>query len=490
MSLSGWFAELAWFVLGAGMAGLAAWLWATARARGRLAPALREAELRASAVTATAEALRSELADWKTRAAEGQLAVQRLEGVHAAERARASELERSLGEQRRLLDEAKAQMGDTFEALAAEALRESNAGFLRLATAHLATTQQAGVAELAAREKAIAILVDPVRSTLEKFDLQVHALERARGDAYTRLTEQVRALAEGQRHLQAGTDSLVGALRAPAVRGRWGEIQLRRVMEIAGMLDHCDFAEQASIQTIDGRLRPDVIVRLPGNKCVVVDAKAPLGAYLNAREATTDEARRELLRQHASQVKSHVLKLGAKNYWDHLETSPEIVILFLPGDAFYAAALEAMPDLLEEALAHRVLLATPTTLIGVLQAIHVGWRHEQLAENAAHISRCGRDLHERLATFTEHMARMGGALERSVEAFNSATASLDSRVMPSARRLEELGAGGKKELPELAPIDKRPRSLPATPKPPVSIAVPIRRDELRRDDPQDARDAS
>jgi DNA recombination protein RmuC len=300
-----------------------------------------------------------------------------------------------------------------------------------------------------------------MRTTLEKFDQQVHALERARGDAYTRLTEQVRALADGQRHLQAGTDSLVGALRAPAVRGRWGEIQLRRVMEIAGMMEHCDFVEQASLQTLDGRLRPDVIVRLPGKKCVVVDAKAPLGAYLNAREATGDEQRRELLRQHAGQVKSHVLKLGAKNYWDHLEASPELVIMFLPGDAFYSAALEQMPELLEEALAHRVLLATPTTLIGVLQAIHVGWRHEQLADNAAHISRCGRELHERLATFGEHMARMGAALERSVEAFNGATASFETRVLPGARRLEELGAAGKKELPEPGPIDKHPRAVTA-----------------------------
>jgi DNA recombination protein RmuC len=446
-----------------------AWLSAGARERAVAEPALREAEGRFRAAVATADELRRELAAWQTRSDQADGAMRLMESENAAVTARAGELERGLTEQRRLLEQSERQMKVTFESLAAEVLRKNNEGFLQLATEKLASTQQAGIAELAARELAIATLVDPMRQTLDKFDVQVHALERARGDAYVRLTEQVRALAEGQKQLQAGTDSLVGALRAPAVRGRWGEIQLRRVMEIAGMLEHCDFAEQTTLNTSDGRLRPDVIVRLPGKKCIVIDAKAPLTAYLNAREATTEERRRDCLRQHAAQVKSHVQKLGAKSYWSELEASPEIVVMFLPGDAFYSAALEHMPELLEDAMAHRVLLATPTTLIGVLQAIHVGWKQERLAENAAEISRSGRDLHERFATFSEHLAKIGGALERSVEAFNGATSSFETRVLPSVRRLEELGAGGKKELPDIHPVDKRPRSI--APRPALPLAL-------------------
>lgn len=440
-------------------AAVIAWMWSSARLRATAEPALREAEGRARAAAAMVGELRDQVAAWQKRCGTADAEVRRLESENAADKARAAELARGLAEQRRVLAETERQMGVTFEALAAEVLRKSNEGFLQLATEKLASTQRAGEAELAAREQAIATLVDPMRQTLDKFDVQVHALERARGEAYVRLTEQVRALADGQKQLQAGTDSLVGALRAPSVRGRWGEIQLRRVMEIAGMLEHCDFAEQATLSTPDGRLRPDVIVRLPGKKCIVVDAKAPLSAYLSAREATTDEQRREYLRQHASQVRGHAQKLGAKHYWSELEASPEIVVMFLPGDAFYSAALEQMPELLEEAMAHRVLLATPTTLIGVLQAVHIGWKQERLAENAAEISRCGRDLHERFATFSEHLTKLGSALERSVEAFNGATSSFETRVLPSVRRLEELGAAGKKELPELSPVERRPRAL-------------------------------
>jgi DNA recombination protein RmuC len=362
----------------------------------------------------------------------------------------------------------------TFQALAAETLQKNNEGFLQLANEKLAAAQREGSTELAAREQAIAALVGPVKQSLEKFDQQVHALERARGDAYVRLSEQVRAVAEGQKQLQSGTDNLVTALRAPAVRGRWGEIQLRRVMEIAGMMEYSDFAEQETVTTPDGRLRPDVVVRLPGGRCVVVDAKAPLGAYLEALDAKTEAERDDRLRHHAAQVRAHVLKLGAKNYWDQFPASPAVVVMFLPGDRFYASALEQMPGLLEEAFANRVLVATPTTLIGVLQAVHVGWKEERLAANAESISRCGRDLHERIATFAEHMAKMGGMLGRTVGAFNDAVGSLGTRVLPGARRLEELGAGGKKTVPDIDPIDRRPRSLISSDsEPPRPAASPV-----------------
>jgi DNA recombination protein RmuC len=243
------------------------------------------------------------------------------------------------------------------------------------------------------------------------------------------------------------------------VRGQWGEVQLRRVLEMAGMIEHCDFVEQATVTTADGRIRPDVVVKLPGGKSVVVDAKAPLLAFLAARDAKSEAERAELMRQHAQQVRAHVIKLAAKNYWEQFAASPEMVLMFLPGDAFYAAALEQMPELFEEAIAQRVLIATPMTLMGVLRAVHVGWKQERLAESAEEISRCGRDLHERLATFGEHISKVGVALGRTVEAFNGAVGSYENRVLPGARKLEDLGAGGKKTLEDTQPVDARPRPL-------------------------------
>jgi DNA recombination protein RmuC len=306
---------------------------------------------------------------------------------------------------------------------------------------------------------------------MEKMDGELRALERARGDAYVRLTEQVRLLADGQKYLHAETASLVSALRAPAVRGRWGEIQLRRVVEMVGMVEHCDFVEQATAVTPDGRLRPDLVVRLPAGVSVVVDAKAPLVAYLEAQGAASEEQRAALLRQHAAQVRAHVQKLGSKSYWEQFSPSPELVVLFLPGEAFYSAALQEAPDLIEEAYASRVLVATPTTLIGVLQAIHYGWRQERVAANAEELARCGRELHERLATLAEHFVGLGGAIGRTVEVFNKVAGSFEARVLPGARRLEELGAHGKKDLPDIEPVDRRPRVLALAPALPELVAV-------------------
>ncbi len=461
--------------------GVLSWVLSAARARAVLDAALREAEMRAGGAAATVGELRAQVASSRQQIETLDAELRRLERDKAASAARLSEMERGVDEQWRMLEEAKGQLATTFQALAAETLQKNNEGFLQLANEKLSAAQREGTTELAAREQAIAALVAPVKQSLEKFDLQVHALEQTRGEAYVRLTEQVRALADGQKQLQSGTDDLVNALRAPAVRGRWGEIQLRRVMEISGMIDHCDFVEQATVTTPDGRLRPDVVVRLPGGKSVVVDAKAPLGAFLAARDAKTDDERTEHMRKHAEQVRAHVIKLAAKNYWDQFAASPELVVMFLPGDAFYAAALEQMPGLLEEAVANRVLIATPMTLMGILRAVHVGWRQERLAENAEEISRCGRDLHERIANFSEHIAKMGTALGRTVGAFNDAVGSLENRVLPGVRRLQDLGAGGKKELVAAAPIDTRPRALNAVPPserrapsaPPMQVALEL-----------------
>ena len=414
---------------------------------------------RTGAAEATAAALAQQVADGRARAAELERALREADASRVENETTARELGRSLAEQKRLLDDAEVKLGDTFQALAAQALQQSSQGFLTLATEKLGSLRDQASGDLEARQHAIEGLVRPVRESIDKVDQQIRSMERERGQAYGALTEQVRGLARTQERLELETGNLVNALRAPAVRGRWGEIQLRRVVELAGMLEHCDFDLQATVATDDGRLRPDLVVRLPNGHNLVVDAKAPLGAYLEALEAPTPEARTACLDRHAGQVRAHIQKLAAKSYWEQFAATPEYVVLFLPGEMFYSAALERMPELIEEGVGQRVLLATPTTLIGLLQAVHYGWRQERVAENAQEISRCGRQLHERVATLVEHFVGLGNAIGQSVKHFNTAMASFEGRVLVSARRLEELDAKGKKDIPARPQIDARPRAL-------------------------------
>jgi len=358
-----------------------------------------------------------------------------------------------------LVTRASEELRNAFKAMASDALKSNNSSFLVIAEETLKRFQSQARGDLEARHKAVADLVAPVRDSLNKVDAQIQQMEIARGDAYGELRAQVQSLIGTQKELQSETGNLVRALRTPNVRGRWGEIQLRRVVEIAGMLSYCDFTEQESVTTETGRLRPDLVVKLPGGKHVVVDAKTPLQAFLDAFETTDEETRRACLANHARQVRDHMKTLSGKNYWEQFEATPEFVVMFLPGETFFSAALEQDPGLIEQGVLNRVIPASPTTLIALLKAVNYGWNQEKLARNAQQISALGKELHDRLRLLAGHITSVGTGLDRAVEAYNKAVGSLESRVLVSARKFSELGASVAEDIPELEPIETTARAL-------------------------------
>ena len=373
------------------------------------------------------------------------------------------ELERaSHKEKLNSLEQARDQMADTFSALSSQALKHNNEEFLKLANENLKQFQNSAKHQLTEKEKAIETLVQPIKEALIKSEQQMHAIEKDRKHAYGALQQHLETMSLNQSALQNETRNLVQALRRPEVRGQWGELTLKRLAELAGMVEHCDFYTQESIKTEDALQRPDMIVRMPDGREIVVDVKTPLDAYLTAVDAGTDEEREHALLRHCKNVKQRVNELASKAYWNQLQNTPDFVVLFIPGDQFLSTALDYDPNLLEEALSKQVILATPTSFVALLRAVAYGWRQEQLAENADKIRDIGEELYQRLAVFSDYLSKLGKSIETSTKHFNSAVGSFDTRILPSARKFKELGINEKKSINQPEQVETAPRSLETT----------------------------
>ena len=439
--------------------GIAAWLVAASRPNAKSEEEFRQiGAARAAAESAAAE-LRKQLDALHAEMNRVRSQLQEEQTARTAAQTALEKTQENLAEQKKLIDEAKTRLTDAFEALASKALRDTNQEFLKLAGENFQVLQQKAAGDLAQRQTAIAGLVDPLKVSLNKFQEQISQVESSRQKAYGELTAQVQQLTESSQLLRQETGSLVTSLRQPQIKGKWGELTLRRAAELTGMSKYCDFTEQLATETEEGRLRPDMVVHLPGGRQIVVDAKVPLHAFLTALTARSQDEYRAAMNQHAALVRTHVSALSAKKYWDQFSPSPDFVVLFLPGESFFSAALEQDRTLIEDAMDKRVVLASPTTLLALLRAVDYGWNQQRTAEDAQQIAELGKDLHERVVTFLSHLNEVGSNLDRANKAFNKAVGSAESRLIPGARKFKSLAAPSGEELPALEPVETAPRQL-------------------------------
>jgi len=434
---------------------LAAWLLATMR----LHRSMSGMEGRTRSAEAVLTELRQQIAAKEREAAElrNGIALERASKVEAL--TRLEESRKSLESERQLLDVMKKEMTDTFNALSSAALKSSSEDLIRLASEHLGKIVETTKGKLGEHQSAMDGMIKPLHETLKRYEEQIRAMEEGRLKAYGSLEEQLRTLAATHESLTRETNNLVSALRKPQVRGRWGEMQLKRVAELSGMSMHCDFTEQVSVDTDKGRMRPDMVVHLPSDREIVVDSKVSLEAYLDAAADGSEDGRKAGLERHAQQVRTHMNRLSSKEYWSQFDKSPEFVVLFIPGESFLGAALDMDTTLIEDGIQKGVIIATPTTFIALLRAIAFGWRQEQAARNAREVSRLGRELYERIATMIKHFDELGGAIRKATDAYNRTIGSLEARVLPSARRFKDLGVTGQSEIPELEQVENSPRKV-------------------------------
>lgn len=415
------------------------------------------AESSATEVRRQSETLRSEMAQARTR-------IEQESSLRAAAEASLSKTEENLKQQRALLDEAQAKLSDAFRSLAGEALSESTNQFLKLAESRLETLQVDANSQLNSKKVEIDGIVNPLNETLKELKAELNRVESSRQEAYGQLTSQVHALNDMNRQLRDETGSLVNSLRQPQIKGKWGELTLRRAIELAGLSPHCDFNEQHRVDTEDGILRPDLVIHVAGGKHIVVDSKVPLHAFLSVVSAQNENDRLVAMKSHVDLVRKHIRDLSSKTYWSQFEQTPELVVLFMPAEAFFSAALEQDRDLMEDAMKQRVILASPTTLIALLKSVAYGWRQEDVSRNAEKISDLGRKLYDRVLTFLNHMEGIRRNLEATNKAYNSAVGALESRILPSVRSFRELGVQTTEEIALNQPTEISLRELPsATP---------------------------
>lgn len=450
-------AFIAGVLVGLVLGALVAGMWVAGRLRAKVQAEFSSTAERAQRAEALVGELRNHMGSDRAELDRIRLELADMTRARAVAETQAVETAKHADEQKALLAQARQELAEAFQALSGEALKHNNEAFLNLAKTAFQTLQAEAKGDLAQRQQAIDAVVKPLTESLSRYDEQLRQLEQSRQAAYGGLDQHLKSLAESQQRLQQETGNLVNALRAPAVRGRWGEITLKRVAELAGMVAHCDFLEQESVAAEDGRLRPDMIVQLPGGRQIIVDAKTVLAGYLDAHEAQTEERRLEGLQRHATQVRSRINELSMKAYWSQFEQAPEFVVLFLPGEQFLGAALEQDPRLIEDGFSQGVVLATPTTLMALLRAVAYGWRQERLTAHAEEAGRLGKDLYERMAVLAEHLNDVGQALGRSVAAYNKAVGSLETRILPAARRFKEIGVSSDKDIASLGPIEVVPR---------------------------------